>query len=398
MVLASLWQYSYLMKPVFLVLIFLAFTTFAESQFERHVAVINYHGQRCYQEMKRVSPSPQTVDYLIYDYDDGYGYQRPLYLNEHYLQTTLQNILRAMPPEFKAYLAAPDLKLCAQMNFKHVKDTIGRIEWLETRVRRLTYLKSQREKYEGFRRNDVRGYLILRDEIKRDANFKNHPVATVTLETFKHLLGMCMNSGATRSECTGKMQPRLTVGTIFDRYREASEYEYNSFLSLRWPSKFKGISTLNVGSQKSLNLLLDLDTVKHTQLWNFLKSFIPSVWTSKEIKVQPIISDELDATPVLSHKDAFGGNLTAFVMSYEFIGTRELYLNFDTDYNTITGRYLLTHELGHIIGFPDCYVEFYEAESDSFVSYSIDESNIMCSGRGRVLPGHFKKIQKEYFR
>jgi hypothetical protein len=42
-------------------------------------------------------------------------------------------------------------------------------------------------------------------------------------------------------------------------------------------------------------------------------------------------------------------------------------------------RIVLAHEFGHVLGFRDCYVEFYEADSDQFVFYQLDPRNIMCS-------------------
>ncbi len=50
---------------------------------------------------------------------------------------------------------------------------------------------------------------------------------------------------------------------------------------------------------------------------------------------------------------------------------------------------LLAHELGHTLGFPDCYVEFYNRQSGELTYYELQraEGNLMCSLEyGRLVP------------
>lgn len=39
----------------------------------------------------------------------------------------------------------------------------------------------------------------------------------------------------------------------------------------------------------------------------------------------------------------------------------------------------LAHELGHVFGFPDCYVNFYQRHLDQTTYYILDENNLMCN-------------------
>jgi hypothetical protein len=48
----------------------------------------------------------------------------------------------------------------------------------------------------------------------------------------------------------------------------------------------------------------------------------------------------------------------------------------------------LIHEFGHIIGFPDCYVEFWDERDEAFVFYSLDPTDRMCALSGETLPRH----------
>jgi len=51
--------------------------------------------------------------------------------------------------------------------------------------------------------------------------------------------------------------------------------------------------------------------------------------------------------------------------------------------NYLSGKHLMlifSHELGHIMGFPDCYLEFYDQKAKHSVYYDLDfgTDNIMC--------------------
>lgn len=53
----------------------------------------------------------------------------------------------------------------------------------------------------------------------------------------------------------------------------------------------------------------------------------------------------------------------------------------------------LTHEFGHVIGFPDCYVEFWEPANEQFVFYSLDPDDRMCALSGGTLPRHERELR-----
>jgi hypothetical protein len=56
----------------------------------------------------------------------------------------------------------------------------------------------------------------------------------------------------------------------------------------------------------------------------------------------------------------------------------------------------MTHEFGHVIGFPDCYVEFWDVERESFVFYSLEPEDRMCALSGGTLDRHRVALREAF--
>jgi hypothetical protein len=60
-------------------------------------------------------------------------------------------------------------------------------------------------------------------------------------------------------------------------------------------------------------------------------------------------------------------------------------------------QWMIRHEFGHILGFVDCYSEFYEKERGVMVSYQLDTTNLMCSRQGALKQTHYDELKRHYF-
>lgn len=62
----------------------------------------------------------------------------------------------------------------------------------------------------------------------------------------------------------------------------------------------------------------------------------------------------------------------------------------------VLDAFAFNHEIAHILGFPDCYFEFWDATQLALISYEVDIRNMMCSRKGKVLPIHFDALRAAY--
>lgn len=58
---------------------------------------------------------------------------------------------------------------------------------------------------------------------------------------------------------------------------------------------------------------------------------------------------------------------------------------------------VMRHEMGHVLGFTDCYTEFWDEELEAFTYYSLDPSDAMCALSGEYLDRHRDALIKGYF-
>jgi hypothetical protein len=71
--------------------------------------------------------------------------------------------------------------------------------------------------------------------------------------------------------------------------------------------------------------------------------------------------------------------------------THLIYLNASLPANQMAR--VFAHELGHVLGFPDCYIEYFNSEKKELVYYELgaENMNIMCSMKEGV------RVPADYF-
>jgi hypothetical protein len=58
---------------------------------------------------------------------------------------------------------------------------------------------------------------------------------------------------------------------------------------------------------------------------------------------------------------------------------------------------VMRQEMGHVLGFPDCYTEFWDTELEAFTYYTLDPEDAMCALSGQYLDRHKEALVRGYF-
>ena len=79
-----------------------------------------------------------------------------------------------------------------------------------------------------------------------------------------------------------------------------------------------------------------------------------------------------------------------------YLGSNQIIMDANTSVHEWEVQWTLKHEFGHNLGFPDCYLEFYEPETKLIVAYQMDLTDLMCSRKGNIKKRHIDELQRVY--
>ncbi len=78
------------------------------------------------------------------------------------------------------------------------------------------------------------------------------------------------------------------------------------------------------------------------------------------------------------------------------LGANTIYMDANAPISEYDVQWTIRHEFGHVLGFPDCYIEFYDTHLKAIVGYQIDTSDLMCSRRGHLKERHVQEMKRIY--
>ncbi|MEZ4872519.1 MAG: hypothetical protein R2827_09820 [Bdellovibrionales bacterium] len=241
--------------------------------------------------------------------------------------------------------------------------------------------------YAGRKRNDVRGYYFLskRENLTAELNeFSNLPI-DVQNELTPLLINICENSMAQWRRCPdlfNDARESNQLNSYYHRYIDSAEATYNEFFRLDVRR-----SDTHWNSDQQMDFPFQHPNDVAVKSW--LIENIQDEWQWEDWKL--VLDFSNSARPrvrflpnVTPNVNGLGGNIITMNS-----------LNSLEDYNT---RWTIRHEFGHVLGFPDCYVEFYDEPKNLMVNYQIDITNLMCSRRGKLKETHHNELKRVYDR
>ena len=245
------------------------------------------------------------------------------------------------------------------------------------------------DEYASLAAGDIRGYYFL----AQISDLPTKLAAWGTLDTATQtqwsawLEGECMNAAVAKDKCYTDLAAAITANTIKDfheLYVTKAKETFDHFFKLEnarpditWNAQNPNVLAADFLQPADANIATWLAT-------NIEDEWRVDNWTLKlAFKTEgphPKIEFVAGATP---HVNDLGGDTVTMDAN------RPL-----TDYNV---RWTIRHEYGHVLGFPDCYIEFYDADKQMMVSYQIDITNLMCSRRGHLQKQHVDELRRAYY-
>lgn len=235
---------------------------------------------------------------------------------------------------------------------------------------------------------DIRGIYFAKKDAAFEAklnDFENQ--TTEDKATIKQwLISMCHNSDIEKSVCqteVEKNETEKTVKAFFDKYVEKSKKTYDEFFTAM-PMR-KDISW----SEDKTTVTQNFIDPKVAKVANWLKTNIEEEWQNQGFKLLLNFVEENPISPYLEFVKGVtphvsGANWEKITMDPDY--------SLD-DYNT---QWTIRHEFGHVLGFPDCYLEFYNKEEKTMTYYTIEPDNLMCAWGGKLQPSHEVQLRTAY--
>lgn len=247
--------------------------------------------------------------------------------------------------------------------------------------------------YRNQKRKDIRGFLYL-NKNKIDAialrNFSNWDEKQ-KIEVKTALIGLCLNYANMISKCQAEWSTteQLADGParFYEKYFKPAETVYQAFFKipaeavrsdLTWSAKNINLATLpfDLPSNKKIHdyLQINIENEYRWNDWSFHLDFgaYPN---------SPQVIFKAGATP---HVDRLGGN--------------QIIMDANQSIDEYESQWTIRHEFGHVLGLPDCYIEFYDDQEEAFINYQIDTSDLMCSRAGNMNQRIYDELKRNYLK
>ncbi len=259
---------------------------------------------------------------------------------------------------------------------EELNDFSRRLNALLIKARRFQALSCQREELQDRAFNDVRTFLIYKqknqDPLELCKVFKEGPIC----EMEKLLLKRGGNLNQFKRNYEGPFLRRL-----------------ENFYSYEPTLKFQCVKVEDQ-EQRTIIIPIEFDEIFYRKVhssFGALNTLVANKWSNDNLIIKFVpYEKEL-------HKQRIKIKWSNSHLSYVKKTQRDIiYMSPFLGFNSLL--LTLAHELGHSLGFSDCYHEFYDKEEKQIIYYSLDETgkNLMChlDPLAKIPNDYMKKIEQ----
>lgn len=307
-------------------------------------------------------PTGQKINLYPPRPSKGVPLDQPFRYNDSVLNTLWDN-LNLMPSSLKMVLFGNQpLPSTLPVDLEIYKSWVLKADQLYSLALRWRMVEENREFFRMRKVEDVRGLYHIKkmQEQGGSAEF---------LQLREWVSAVCMNATANMEVCQAEvagLSEESELINVYARYKALAEQFYDSFFSIQSP---------RTDVKRSGNsLVMPFKTHSQEEINGFVESNIEDEfkWTGGflNLTIAPTGTVNLRFEPAVTpYVDRLGGD--------------NIVMNSDVPLDTWHAQYTIRHEFGHALGFPDCYVEFWDETEASMISYQLDVTNLMCSLAGR---------------
>lgn len=319
----------------------------------------------------------------------GIPIESPRKYSPQILETRLNTLKTEMPPALRAILLEEEaftdrLPVDEESYLLWAR----KINGLYQTAMRWTLVEPYLSYYRTAKTGDIRGYYFLSKEPDLEDKLRHlHESSADEQKRLGDLLvDLCQNDPTrTRKDCEARLKRAIRnkkTLAFYERHLPAGKKTWDSYYSVSNPRR-----DLIWNSKNSDEAVLPFRTPASNDILQFLKSNIEEEWTwgswQLRLDFQPNAEVNVIFQPgVLPHVNQLGGN----TINMDANSSLE---EWDT-------QWTIRHEFGHVLGFNDCYVEFYDETEKAMINYQLDVTNIMCSTNGKVKDIHVDLLRAKY--
>lgn len=236
------------------------------------------------------------------------------------------------------------------------------------------------------KKKDIRGYYFLSQIENREDYLKNYGQLSEDekRKVKEWILSLCyIEPRQSWESCIREFERSEThLNEMVRRYWPMAQTTYRSFFDI--PSRVKNSSTSRLDDSSLRTRFIRPQTEREAL---FLKKNIEEEWQKDFVQLYVEFVDDSGV------RVSWVPGVTPHVNG---LGSNEVVMDANSSLDDWDTQWTIRHEFGHVLGFPDCYLEFYDPENREIVSYQIDVNDLMCSRKGVYQPRLTTELLRVY--
>ncbi len=322
----------------------------------------------------------------------AYPIESPGYSNRKIIKDNLKNLKAEMPAVMADVLfGSGGLPSTTPVDDETFITYARRMNRIYESASRWLLQEPYLSEYENFSFGDVRGYYFLNKETDLEKNLRNwnNLDAETQAKYSDWLLSECHNAYSDYPTCHVELNNKIQSNQVYEyhqRYVGQAQSTYNAYFELQnprranvmWDHHYPNIMTMMFQDP-------DRQDVRDWLKTNVEDEYRLDDWGMK------IVYEHGDTLAKVVFEPGATPNVNG-------LGGDTITMDANRALDEYAVTWIIRHEFGHVLGLPDCYVEFYDAQQKVMVNYQLDITNLMCSRRGHLQPKHFEQLKKNYYR